>query len=53
MPNVVKVQVGYKVQPLSAFLKQSAPPAPPAIEFPKANAELAKTQFFQFLDFAL
>ena len=27
MANVVKVQDGYKVQPLSAFLKQPAPPA--------------------------
>ena len=25
MPNVVKVQSGYKVQPLSAYLKQPAP----------------------------
>ena len=30
MPNVVKVQAGYKVQPLSAYLKQPAPPAAPA-----------------------
>ena len=28
MPNVVKVQAGYKVQPLSAYLKQPAPPTP-------------------------
>src|SRR3954465_5536928 len=28
MPDVVKVQAGYKVQPLSTFLKQPAPPAP-------------------------
>ena len=34
MPNVVKVQAGYKVQPLSAYLKQPAPPAAPAINFP-------------------
>ena len=53
MPNVVKVQAGYKGQPLSSYLKQPAPPAPPAITFPKANAELAKTNFFEFLDFAL
>jgi len=53
MPNVVKIQSGYKVQPLSAYLKQPAPPAPPAINYPKADAELAKTEFFQFLDFAL
>src|SRR5215475_4091529 len=28
MPNVVKVQAGYKAQPLSTYLKQPAPPAP-------------------------
>ena len=53
MPNVIKVQEGYKLQPLSAFLKQPAPPAAPALEFPKANAELAKTNFFEYVDFAL
>jgi hypothetical protein len=53
MPNVVKVQSGYKVQPLSAFLKQLAPPPAPAIDFPKANAELVKQNFFSYLDFAL
>jgi hypothetical protein len=53
MPNVVKVQSGYKVQPLSAFLKQPAPPPVPAIDFPKANAELVKQNFFSYLDFAL
>ena len=53
MPNVVKVQAGYKVQPLSAFLKQPAPPAAPAIDFPKINKELVKTNFFEYLDFAL
>jgi len=53
MPNVVKVQAGYKVQPLSAFLKQSAPPAAPTINFPKINKELAKTGFFNYLDFSL
>ena len=53
MPNVVQVQSGYKVQPLSAFLKQSAPPAAPTIKFPKINKELAKTGFFDYLDFQL
>jgi len=53
MPNVVKVQSGYKVQPLSAFLKQSSPPAAPTINFPKINKELAKTGFFGYLDFSL
>jgi hypothetical protein len=53
MPNVVKVQSGYKVQPLSAFLKQSAPPAAPTIHFPKINKELVKSGFFDYLDFSL
>jgi len=26
MPNVVKIQSGYKVQPLSQYLSQPAPP---------------------------
>ena len=53
LPNVIKVQSGYKAQPLSAFLKQPAPPAAPAIDFPKINTDLAKTGFFKYLDFAL
>jgi hypothetical protein len=53
MPNVVKVQAGYKAQPLSAYLKQPAPPAPPAIDFPKIDKEMVKTHFFDYLDFAL
>ena len=53
MPNVVKVQAGYKAQPLSAYLKKPAPAASPTIDFPKANAELVKKNFFEFLDFAL
>lgn len=53
MPNVVKVQDGYKLQPLSSFLKAEAPPAAPDLAFPKANDELAKTNFFQYLDFVL
>jgi hypothetical protein len=53
MPNVVKVQAGYKVQPLSAFLKHPTPPASPAIDFPKIDKDLAKTSFFEYLDFAL
>src|SRR5437763_6093007 len=53
MPNVVKIQAGYKVQPLSAYLKQPAPPAAPAINFPKVDKEMVKTNFFDYLDFAL
>src|SRR5262249_16127679 len=53
MPNVVKIQAGYKVQPLSAYLHQPAPPAAPAIDFPKIDKELVKKNFFEYLDFAL
>jgi hypothetical protein len=53
MPNVEKVQAGYKVQPLSSYLHQSAPPAPAAIDFPKINKEMVKSNFFEYLDFAL
>jgi hypothetical protein len=53
MPNVIKVQAGYTVQPLSAYLKQPAPPAVPLINFPKIDKELVKTGFFDYLDFAL
>ena len=53
MPNVVKVQDGYKLQPLSAFQKMPAPAAAPALAWPKANAELAKTNFFEYVDFVL
>jgi hypothetical protein len=53
MENVKKVQAGYRVQPLSAFLKAPPPPAVPAIQFPRFDKELVKTGFFDFLDFAL
>jgi hypothetical protein len=53
MPNVKKIQAGYKVKPLSAYLGKSAPPAAPAIDFPKITKEMVKTNFFQYLDFSL
>src|SRR2546430_1927889 len=53
MPNVEKVQAGYKVQPLSAYVKQLTTVATAAVDFPKANAELVKKNFFDYLDFAL
>ena len=53
MPNAVKVQAGYKPQPLSSYLKQPAPPAAPKVDFPKIDKETAKTNFFGFLDFLL
>ncbi len=53
MDNVKKVQAGYRVQPLSAHLKQPPRPAAPAVDFPKVDKELVKTNFFEYLDFAL
>ena len=53
MPNVIKIQNAYKMQPLSAFLKQPTPSAAPTINFPKINKELAKTGFFDYLAFQL
>jgi len=52
--NVKKIQAGYTVQTLSAFLKQSAPPAAPAIDFPKfVGEDPFKTEFPAYLDFLL
>jgi hypothetical protein len=51
--NVEKIQFGYKAQPLSAYLKQPAPPAAPPIDFPKIDKDLVKTDFFKYLGFAL
>ena len=53
MPNVVKVQSGYKAQPLSAFLKQPAPPAAPKIDFVPATTKGIKENFYEYLDAAL
>ena len=54
--NVKKVQAGYKVQPLSAFLGQPAPKAAPAIDFIKPLTpaeEKTSPQFFNVLNFVL
>ena len=53
MPNVAKVQAGYKAEPLSAFLKQPAPPAAPKIEFRPATTAGIKANFYEYLDAAL
>jgi hypothetical protein len=53
MPNVKKIQAGYKVQPLSQFLKQPAPPAAPTIDFPKFTKDDMKLPFPKYLNFIL
>jgi hypothetical protein len=53
MPNVVKVQAGYKAQPLSSFLKQPTPPAAPKVNFLPATTAGIRANYFQYLDAAL
>lgn len=53
MPNVKKVQAGYKARPLSAYLGQPEPKAAPLPAFPRIDKQLAKLEFFEYLDFAL
>lgn len=54
--KVKAIQAAYRVQPLSAFLKTAAPPAAPAIAFPKplsAEAERTSLEFFDLLNFLM
>src|SRR5438067_2730003 len=54
--NVKKVQAGYKVQTLSAFLGTTAPPAAPAVDFIKPlspEEEKTSPEFFNILNFVL
>jgi hypothetical protein len=53
LPNVLKVQAGYKAQPLSAFLNQPAPAAAPTPDFVPATTEGIRKNFFAYLDAAL
>jgi len=48
-----RVQAGYRVQPLSAYLGQPAPPPAPAIAWPKFEKDLFTTGFPAALDFLL
>jgi hypothetical protein len=54
--NVKKVQAAYKVEPLSQFLGQPAPPAPPGVDFIKPLSpedERTSPKFFDVLNFVL
>jgi hypothetical protein len=53
MDKVKRIQARYKMQTLSSYLKQSAAPPAPAVNFPKIDQQLVKTNFFEYLDFAL
>lgn len=54
LDNVKKIQAGYTVEPLSKYIGEEAPPAPPKLDFPPYSAEKAKTlDFFNYLNFIL
>lgn len=56
LDKVKKVQAGYKVQTLSAFLGEAAPPAAPAINFiPPLTPDQQKSspEFFNILNFVM
>jgi hypothetical protein len=56
LDNVKKIQAGYKVEPLSAFLGQPAPTAAPAIDFITPltpDEEKTSLAFFNILNFVL
>jgi hypothetical protein len=53
MPNVVKIQAGYKAQTLSAFAHQPAPAALPPPDFPKFSEDAFKLDFPSYLNFLL
>jgi hypothetical protein len=54
--NVKKIQAGYQVTPLSAFLKQPPPPPAPPIDFVaplSVQDERTSPKFFEILNFAM
>ncbi|WP_322058144.1 DUF1254 domain-containing protein [Paraburkholderia sp. J63] len=54
--NVRKIQTGYTVQPLSAYLGTAAPPAAPPVDFIKpltVAEERSSIRFFNVLNFVL
>ncbi|MBS0285993.1 MAG: DUF1254 domain-containing protein [Proteobacteria bacterium] len=53
LPNVIKIQDQYKISTLSQYLKQPSPKKGASLAFPKIDKELVKTDFFEYLDFAL
>lgn len=55
LDNVKRVQAGYRVQPLSQYLGKPAPPAAPAVDWPKPDPATMTTTpaLFRYLNFLL
>jgi hypothetical protein len=51
--NIKKIQAQYTAMPLSAFLKQAAPPALPLPNFPAFEADAFKLKAFSYLNFLM
>ncbi|MBD9442533.1 DUF1254 domain-containing protein [Pseudomonas sp. PDM04] len=54
LDKVKQIQKGYKVEPLSHYVKQKAPPAAPNIDWPKPTPTMSDTpDLFRYLAFML
>jgi len=54
LSSVKKIQAGYHAQTLSQYLKQPAPPAVPAVDWPKPSPDaLTSPALFSYLNFML
>ena len=54
LPNVKKIQAGYKAEPLSKFLGESAPAPAPPVNWPAPNPDmLTSPALFSYLNFML
>jgi hypothetical protein len=53
LDNVKNVQAGYKVEPLSQFLKQPTSAQAARVEFPEMDQEIARADPFRYLNFVL
>jgi hypothetical protein len=51
--KVKQIQSGYKAQPLSAYLHQTPPKAPPKIDYPRIDSNTFDPQFWQYVNFLL
>jgi hypothetical protein len=52
LPKVNQIQAGYHAEPLSSFLHQPAPPAPPAVNWPKpADITNSSPEIFPIVNF--